>query len=147
MNLLVLNQYVAQFERDGAGDVFTDALRPLSATLDSYADRTLYVIDWGLYENLNLLHQGRLNFRIAIGPVRTDSPSSEQLGEIRDMLRDPGGLILDHVREHEVFPNVGARLDRAARSFGYRREVVRTVPDSNGRPMFEIVRFVRDAPG
>jgi 4-amino-4-deoxy-L-arabinose transferase-like glycosyltransferase len=142
MNLLVLNQYVYQFERDGAGDVFTDALNPLSASLDSYADRNLYFIDWGIYENLNLLHEGRLNFRNAIDPVHTDSPGAEQLAEIRDLLRDPRGLILDHVREHEVFPDVGARLDRAARSFGYRREVVRTIPDSNGRPMFEIVRFV-----
>jgi hypothetical protein len=112
--------------------------------LDAYPDQTLYVIDWGLYENLNLLHEGRLSFRIAIGPLGTDSPNPEQLGEIREMLRDPGGLILDHVREHEVFPNVGARLDRAARSFGYRREVVRTIPDSNGRPMFEILHFIRD---
>ena len=83
-----------------------------------------------------------MDFRILIGPVNTDSPTPEQLDEIRAMLRDPGGLILDHVREHEVFPNVGARLDRAARSLGYRREVVRSIPDSNGRPMFEIVRFV-----
>lgn len=147
MNLLVINQYVAQFEQNGAGDVFTDALYPLSAGLDAYGDRTLYVIDWGLYENLNLLHQGRLSFHVAIGPVSTDSPSPEQLAEIQDMLRDPEALILDHVREHEVFPNVGARLDRAARSFGYRREVVRTIPDSNGRSMFEIVRFVRDTQG
>ena len=146
MNLLVVNQYVFQFERNGAGDVFSDALYPLSASLDEYADRTLYVIDWGIFENLNLLHQGRLDFRIAIGPVNTDSPSPEQLGEIRDMLRDPGGLILAHVHEHEVFPDVGARLDRAARSFGYRREVVRSIPDSNGRPMFEIVRFVPEDP-
>jgi hypothetical protein len=58
------------------------------------------------------------------------------------MLQDPGGLILDHVREHEVFPNVGARLDQAAHSFGYRRVVVQTIPDSNGRPRFEILRFV-----
>lgn len=144
MNLLVLNQYVAQFERNGAGDVFTDALYPLSASLDAYADRTLYVIDWGLYENLNLLHQGRLNFRIAIGPFGTDSPSPHQLGEIRNMLQDSSGLILDHVREHEVFPKVGVRLDRAAGSFGYRREVVGAIPDSNGRPMFEIVRFIRN---
>ena len=144
MNLLVLNQYVYQFERDGAGDVFTDALYPLSASLDEYSDRTLYFIDWGIYENLNLLHEGRLNFRNAIDPVHTDSPGGEQLTEIRDLLRDPNGLILDHVREHEVFSDVGARLDRAARSFGYRREVVRTIPDSNGRPMFEIVRFVPD---
>lgn len=147
MNLLVVNQYVAQFERNGAGDYFTDALYPLSVSLDAYADRTLYIIDWGLDENLNLLHQGRLNLFRFFGPLSTDSPSPEQLGEIREMLRDSGGLILDHVREREVFPNVGARLDRAARALGYRREVVSTIPDSNGRPMFEIVRFVPDLAG
>jgi len=141
MNLLVLNQYVYQFERDGAGDVWTDALHPLSASLDEYPGRTFYVIDWGLSENLNLLRQGRLDLRPAAGPVTTDSPSPEQLGEIQDMLRDPGGLILDHVRAHEVFPQVDERLDRAAHSLGYVKEVVRTIPDSNGRPMFEIVRF------
>jgi 4-amino-4-deoxy-L-arabinose transferase-like glycosyltransferase len=144
MNLLVVNQYIVQFERDGAGEVFTDALYPLSSTLDAYSDRTLYVIDWGLFENLNLLHQGRLNFRIAMGPLGTDSPNPDQLREIRDLLQDPSALVLDHVREHEVFPSVGVRLDRAARSFGYRREVVRTIPDSNGRPMFEMVRYIRD---
>jgi hypothetical protein len=144
MNLLVVNQYVAQFERNGESTVYSDALYPLSAGLDEYADRTLYVIDWGIYENLNLLHQGRLDFRIAQDPLLTDSPSPQELGQIRDMLRDSRGLILDHVREREVFPNVGARLDRVARAIGYRREVVRSVPDSNGRPMFEIVRFVPD---
>jgi hypothetical protein len=144
MNLLVLNQYMVQFERDGAGDVWTDALNPLSASLDEYAGRTFYLVDWGLSDNLNLLHQGRLDLRMATGPVITDSPTAEQLAEIRDMLGDPEALIVDHVREHEVFPNVGARLDQAAQSFGYRRKVVRTVPDSNGRPMFEIVRFDRE---
>jgi len=127
--------------------VFTDALYPLSSSLDSYTDRTLYVVDWGIYENLNLLHEGRLSFHVSLGPLSTDSPSPEQLDQIREMLRDPGGLILDHVREREVFPSVGARLDRAARALGYRREIVSTVPDSNGRPMFEIVRFVPDLAG
>ncbi len=142
MNLLVVNQYVFQFERNGAGEVFTDALNPLSAALDRFSDRNLYVIDWGLYENLNLLHQGRLKFRFGIGPLGTDSPGPDQIGELRSMLQDPSGLILDHVREHEVFPNVGVRLDRAARSMGYRREPVATFSDSNGRPMFEILRYL-----
>ena len=142
MNLLVLNQYVYQFERNGTGDIWTDALNPLSASLETYADRTFYVIDWGIFENLNLLHQGRLDFRIAQDPLMTESPSSKDLRQIRDMLGDPGALVLDHVREKEVFHDVGARLDRAALSFGYHREVVRTIPDSNGRPMFEILRFV-----
>ena len=126
-NLLVVNQYVAQFERNGAGDVFTDALYPLSSELESYSDRTLYLIDWGLYDNLNLLHQGRLDLRIATGPLGTDSASPEQVGEIRQMLQDPRALILDHVREHEVFQDVGARLNRAARSLGYRKRVVQTI--------------------
>jgi hypothetical protein len=142
MNLLVLNQYVYQFERDGPGDVFTDATNLLSAGLDAYSDRNLYVIDWGIYENLNLLHEGRLNFRILQDPFLTDSPGPKELGQVRDMLQDPTALVLDHVREHEVFSNVGAELDRAARSFGYRREVVQSFPDLNGRPRFEILRFI-----
>jgi 4-amino-4-deoxy-L-arabinose transferase-like glycosyltransferase len=142
MNLLVVNQYVAQFERDGSGDVFTDAIYPLSATLDAYADRTLYLIDWGMFDNLNLLHEGRLNLRAAGGPLGTDAPDAEQTGQIREMLQDPAALMLDHVREHEVFANVGARLERAAGSMGYRKEVLQTIADSNGRPMFEIARFV-----
>ncbi len=146
MNLLVLNQYVYQFERDGAGDVWTDALNPLSASLDQYPGRTFYLIDWGLSDNLNLLHQGRLDLRMATGALNTDSPSPEQRGEIRDILRDPGGLILDHVREHEgVSGSVGCPIGSGvAQSFGYHREVVRTIPDSNGRPMVEILRFAQN---
>jgi len=147
MNLLVLNQYVAQFERNGAGDVFTDALYPLSSALDAYTDRTLYLIDWGLYDNLNLLHQGRLDLKIASGPLATEAANAEQLSEIRKMLQNPGALILDHVAEHEVFQDAGVRLERAARSMGYRKKVIRTIPDSNSRPMFEIVQFVPAGPG
>ena len=147
MNLLVVIQYAAQFERNGAGDVFTDAIYPLSSSLDTYIERTVYVIDWGLYDNLNLLHQGRLDLRLASGPQAADSPSPEELSEIRRMLRNPETLIVDHVQEHEVFKGNAVRLERAARSMGYRREVVQTIPDSNGRPMFEIVRFVANGPG
>jgi hypothetical protein len=115
---------------------------PLSDSLNAYPDRTLYLIDWGLFENLNLLHQGRLNLQVSYAPQATDSASPEELGRIRQMLQDPDALVLDHVREQELFPNVGVRLEGVARSLGYRKEVVRTIPDSNGRPMFEIVRFV-----
>jgi hypothetical protein len=97
--------------------------------------------------NLNLLHQGRLELHDVANRLGTDSPAPEQLAELREMLADPNALFLDHVREHEIFPEVGVRLDRAARSLGYRKEVVRTVADSNGRPMFEILRFLPSGPG
>ena len=122
---------------------FTDALYPLSASLDEYAGRTFYVVDWGIYENLNLLHQGRLDFRIALEPLSVDTPHPEQLGEIRDdaaRSRRPGpGPTFANTR---YFPMWAHGWSRAAESLGYRPEVVRTILDSNSRPMFEIVRFV-----
>ena len=47
MNLLVINQYLLQIHRDGSGDFFTDAIFPLSKSLDSYSASTIYPTDWG----------------------------------------------------------------------------------------------------
>src|SRR5579872_16273 len=47
MNLLVLNQYLAQFERFGAARDFTDALFPLRQAMPEGTN--VYVVDWGMY--------------------------------------------------------------------------------------------------
>jgi hypothetical protein len=45
------------------------------------------------------------------------------------------------VAGREDFHGVDAHLDRFASMTGYRRELIRTIADSNGRPVFEIFRF------
>ena len=45
-----------------------------------------------------------------------------------------------------VFPEIAQRLNQAVLAAGLRKELLRTIPDSNGRPVFEIFRLVRDAP-
>src|SRR5580658_8179351 len=56
MNLLVVNQYILQFERNGAEGPFTDAIYPLSASLSDIPGQTVYVLDWGIQFPLDVLH-------------------------------------------------------------------------------------------
>jgi hypothetical protein len=139
LNLLVVNQYVFQFERYGAAGGFTDALFPLAQALPE--DRRVNVIDWGILATMELAHQGHLQARFAGDPVRTDSPNPMEQAQLRAMLAEPGALFVDHVAAREAFQGVGENLDRFATAAGYRKHIVRTVADSPGRPVFEIFEY------
>ena len=137
MNLLVVSQYVFQFERDGATENFTDALFALGQALPE--NRTVYVIDWGINTTSQLSRQGHLDMHYVAGAI--SNPGADASDRMRAMLADRDAVFVDHVPSREAFPGVGANLDKFAASAGYRRELVRTVTDSNRRPVFEIYRF------
>jgi 4-amino-4-deoxy-L-arabinose transferase-like glycosyltransferase len=141
MNLVVLNQYLVQFERNGPGAVFTDAVFPLSEQLEPLAGRPVYVVDWGMLNVLAFLHQGHLDLRVGSEPLMTDAPSVPQQRELGAMIINRSAVFVGHTAGEEIFPQVNERLDRAAASLGYRKDVLRTIPDSNGRPRFEIFSF------
>jgi hypothetical protein len=139
MNLLVVNQYVLQFERDGAAGDYTDALFALNRELPE--NQTIYVIDWGMSGTLQLTHLGRLRLRWAQPALRGEVPDPEQQSQLRAMLADTSALWLGHAPGREAFPGMEAHLERFASTAGYQRELIDTVADSNGRPVFEIFRF------
>jgi hypothetical protein len=60
---------------------------------------------------------------------------------MRAILAEPGALFVDHVPSLEQFRGVGANLDRFAAAEGYRKQPVRTIPDSHGRAVFEIFAY------
>jgi len=140
-NLLVVNQYLAQLQRYGAYGFFTDALYPLSASLSDSSSDTIFLVDWGVWGNLNFLHRGRLHLQPA-WPI----PARSQ-AEIETLLATPHALFLDRVESREYYRGSGARLGAIAAAAGYRKEIVGTFPDSNGRPIFELARWVRIPPG
>ena len=140
-NLLVINQYTIQFERNGADANFTDALYNLSNSLSDTSGDVLYVVDWGMFDNLSFLHHARLDMRGADGPLHTASPDADQRKEIATMLADPHGLFLSHVPEREMWHGIGEHLVNDARAAGYEKQLVKTIADSNGRPVFELFRF------
>jgi hypothetical protein len=143
MNLLVVNQYVVQFEHNGAAGNFTDALIPLAHVLPEDG-RTVWVLDWGIGNSIQLAHQGRLKLRYGSGPLEMDAPNPAQRAQILYMLQDdPGAVFVGHAPGWEVTAGVPERLDRFATASGYRKELLNTVWDSNGRPVFEVFRYVR----
>jgi hypothetical protein len=140
-NLLVINQFYSQLVRNGAWDTWTDAVLALSADIEEKPGQTVYITDWGMFDSLNLLHQGRLKLRIASGPLQPDQPSQAEIEDLNRMLRDPDAIFVGHVAEREAFRGVGAHLQARAAAIGLRREVLRVVADSNGRPVFEVSRM------
>jgi 4-amino-4-deoxy-L-arabinose transferase-like glycosyltransferase len=160
-NLLVVNQYLYQFERDGAAGNFTDALntlcdtfadpsrrapKPSAGAIETTPDQSIYAVDWGMLNTLLLFHQGRLSFREGTEPFNDDPPTpiEQRLREI--MFSDPRALFIGHTEARTVFPEIAQRLNQAILAAGLHKELLRTVSDSNGRPVFEIFRLVRDAP-
>ena len=142
-NLLVINQYIVQFERNGPGRNFTDAVNPLAASLSGSVSDTIYFIDWGMWEPAYFFQQHTMDLRESYGPLIPALPDAGQRREIDAMIADPHALFVDHVPEHEAFPGVGQHMEAIARSEGYEKVPVDTVADRNGRPVFQTFRLRR----
>lgn len=143
MNLLVTDQYIFQLERNGAAGNFTDALVPLADSLRARSNGPIWVIDWGIYYSMDLASQGRMPLGYAGDPLRNDAPDSTERTQLAAMLSTPGSVFVGHVPGREAFQGVDERLDQFAEAAGYRKQMLQVVPDSNGRPVFEIFRFAR----
>jgi hypothetical protein len=136
-NLLVGNQYIVQFERTGSYGLFTDALYPLSDSLAGSHARTIYLVDFGNWYNLNFLQEGRLNLQQA---WPTDSKPE---AEIAAMLASEGAVFVNRIPSLGFNVSGSGRLQAEARAHGYQRRNIRTIKDSNGRPQFELFSFDR----
>jgi 4-amino-4-deoxy-L-arabinose transferase-like glycosyltransferase len=139
LNLLTVNQYLAQFARNGAEGVYSDAIYTLSTELPD--GPTIYMLDWGIQFPLDIFHDGRLHMRSGHDPFMSDTPSDgDQIGAQR-MFNDRGALFVTHAGKREVFSGVHKRFTDAAGAAGCREDQARTIPDSNGRPVFEIFQL------
>jgi hypothetical protein len=143
INLLVVNQVIADFERNGAMRNFSDAVFPLANEFTDPA-RPVITVDWGIVDVLGFLdHDRHLTLRVGDPPFMTDSPSEQERKSIDWLLLTDDPIFVTRVPGLENSPEVRPRLDRAAAQRGLHRELIKIVPDSNGRPVFEIFRFVK----
>ena len=110
LNLLTISQYISQFERNGAENVYTDAIYPLASALTEDPAETIYMLDWGIQIPLDVLHSGKLHMRSGHEPFVTDTPSDWDKDEARRMFADRGGLFITHVGKREIFEGVHKRF-------------------------------------
>ncbi len=136
--LLATNVHLSQYIRNGAAGSWTDAIHGLSDYLGTQPGKQVVVLDWGVLEPLRLLHRGRLPLIWGADPLRTAAPGPDELRLLGEMAGQPGRLFVSHTDSHEQFAGVNRQLVLMLDSLGLRRDVLKVIPDSHGRPVYEV---------
>jgi hypothetical protein len=140
-SLAVTNQYRAMLIRNGSPGGFTDAIFNLATRLPAQGADRFYLMDWGMLDNLRLLHAGRLTLFWGTDEFANPNPI-----RIKRMLSDQKAVFLTHTDERQIFPGGNARMKEVAAAAGFRPVVREIIYDFNGRPTFQILQFQRSEP-
>ena len=127
--LLVTNEYRVLIVRNGGSQNWTDAILRLAGYMQGVPSTYVFCMDWGIGDSMRLLSRGKLPLRV--GPDPATRPALK-----------PDQVFINHTTEFTFFPGVNDKLVNYAAAAGYRREVMAVIPDSNGRPVYEVYRFV-----
>lgn len=141
-NFLVANTFFSDAIRYGTTVTWTDAIYPLSEFCKKNKAPQYVIMDWGMADGLRALNRGRLGLPMGsdlVSPAPT--PADGMLLLI--FLSEPANLFICHREGEEFMEGMSGRLRAAAAAAGFEREMVATIPDRNGRPIFEIFRFRR----
>jgi hypothetical protein len=142
-NTLVTNEYFARLVRNGGGDIWTDAIYPLSDCLRRVKSRTIYINDWGILDVLHMLNRGKLPLRVGSDPLSKPQLDAEDKRILFERISEPESIHVSHTDAAEQFTGLNARLRALAAEAGYRRELLAQIRDRNGRLIFEVFRFER----
>jgi len=142
-NLLTTSLYFLEFERDGPGQFFSDAITRLSDRLAHYDDRTIYVTDWGMQNSIALMQRGKLHLENAEAVVRSDSQTDLDRDYEARIFADANAILIGHTEGQEVIEGSRVRLEKAAARAGLQKEILEVVQDSHDRPVFEIFKLKR----
>jgi hypothetical protein len=127
-NLLLTNEYFYQLARYGALGSWSDAIYQLSEEAGRIQSAPLVVDDWGIANALEVLRGGGVSLVAAQNWDRGHWADDVWIG---------------HTPEFQVRAGGNQQIVQAARAAGYEKRVIKTVPDRNGHPVFEMFRFVR----
>ncbi len=137
-NLLVTNQFLYQFIRNGPTDVWTDAIYPLASAVNPTHASQVMLADWGLADSLCVLTAGSPTTRSADDPFLPAQKANDM-----QILDDPNAIWVEHAPGYEIQAGVNSRVLDGARKAGYEPRVLGTYYDRNGRAIFQTLRFVK----
>jgi hypothetical protein len=135
-SLLVTNEYYRMTLRNGGAQAWSDAIFPLSSYLKGVPARAVICEDWGIMDSLRLLNRGKLP--LEGGTDRTTGDPALHL------ISEGGNVFIAHTKAYEFFPD-NRKLVEFAAGAGYIPEIMATIPDSHGRPVFEVYHFMGPA--
>jgi hypothetical protein len=138
---LVTNEYFRLMIRNGGGPNWTDAIFRLSDYMKGVSSDNVFCVDWGIFDSLRLLNQGKLKLGVGSDPISKRELTGEDREFLQRMIGDPGHVFINHTKDFEFFEGVNAKLVKYAADQGVRREIMAVIPDSYGRDVYEVYRF------
>jgi hypothetical protein len=139
-NLLVLNEHFAQLAERGTTIAWTDAIYPLSRYLSGAGAAHVYTTDWGIYDALRALNQGRLPLELGADWFLRNTEKKLPA----EALAAPGAIFVGHTENNEIQAGTAAGFEALAESAHLHKHFIKVIDDRNGRPIFEIFRFSRE---
>ena len=142
-NVLVTNQYLYQFVRNGAADSWTDAIGAVADDLRK-SDATAVVLpDWGMTDSLTALNENKPPVQVIVDSqfLGTEELPDAKAADLQ-LLGDSRATWVLHTPGHEVTEGVNNRILRAARAAGFAPATAAVYSDRYGRPILQIVRFI-----
>jgi hypothetical protein len=131
-NLAVTNEYYWELVQYGPDIRWTDAIYPLERLLETLRSPDIYIVDWGIFESINLLSDGT-------APVRAVDWNNQE--RLREIVSDPRAAFVAHAAKFTYFPQQRATIEDAAQSGGYEEVPIEIIYDRNGRATFDVFRF------
>ena len=120
-NLLLTNEYLYQLTRYGSLGNWSDAIYQLADEVGRMEPAHFVADDWGIANGLGVLRGGNVSL------LRTDDWNGGRFAK---------DVWIGHAGASE-------KIIEAARTAGFEKQLIKTVPDRSGRPFFEIFRFAR----
>ena len=139
---LQINEYYRLAWRNGGAQNWTDAVYPLSDYMKGVHARVVYCADWGILDSLRLLNRGKLPLEGIYEAVPPDQGIPD-MPRITAAAAGTDHIFIAHSKAFEFVEGRNAKLLKAAEGAGYRSEMLAVIPDSFGRPTYEVYRFVR----
>lgn len=136
INLLVTCTWYTNLIRQGGIPAWSEAIYTASETLRRMQPKRVCQVEWGFWDAIRVLHEGRMRLCGANDPV-----SDEDRRHARAQIADSGNVFIAHIPPHEIEPGKAERYAAFAASEGYRKTDVHRIPDANGRPVIEIFRL------
>ena len=140
--LLVTNEYRVLILRNGGSQYWTDAIFRLADYMKGVSPSNVFCVDWGIMESMRLLSRGKLPLRVGTDPIAKPALDTADREFLARTISGPGHMFINHTKDFEFFPGVNDKLVKYAADAGFRREVMAVIPDSFGRPVYEVYRFV-----
>jgi hypothetical protein len=139
-NLLLTNEYFYQLVAYGPNKSWSDAIFPLSVEAGHIEADHLVVDDWGILNQLIVLHRNQLPLRFADASFLAPGIDAHMRQWEQSWL---DGVWIGHTDPYQQVPGTNQKIVQVARTAGFQKQMIETVRDRNGRPVFEIFRFVR----